>query len=1491
MRGRNQIANILRVLEKAFFWLLGLFLFILLVLILFLQTPPIQKWVTDKVLAVLNEQGGKDIRVGSIRISWLDAIKIQDLEVYDYKGNLMVAAHTLKVDYSLTELVENGRIIIEEIDLKEGELHLVKYPDSLGINLSEWLKSPTMDTAKAESGSKLNSIYVGQVNLTKMVFSYQNMLKDSLPAPLFDFGHFSVTIGDAQFSGFSMVSDSISLSIDRFNLIDSVSGFRIDQLHTKALLTNGGLELQDFELKTPNSTIRDRLSLSFSGLEDLGYFTDSVSFDIQLKNSVLSPEDANFFVAGLPPIQPVSISAAITGTVGSLDIANLALGTGQTTLLGRAFLLGLPRIDETFIDLEVRAGTIYPKDLKPFLGEFWENVRQLGTIQLSGQFSGFVTDFVANAVFKTEHGAVHSDINLKIPTDWQHTVYSGKLKLDQFNLGRFLKNRALVQTLNFDGTIDGSGLTTKTADFNVAATLLNSGFYGHEYQRIEANGRFATEYFDGKLIVQDTAFKIESRGNIDLKRYPEHIQVSADIKHIDFKKLRFVTDEMMLKAKVDIEVSGLDFDSLAADVKLADVEFDYMGKQLKLESLSLVTTNKNGLRIVDFTIPEVSASLQGNFLYSQLFADMSKLKADLASYFQVLKIAEETTPIVHEYGNFQIDFDLKYGDLTPYLAFLPFELYVSPNGAAEGTYYQRDHASLSFFTDIDSMHYQGIGFDQITIEVNLAKKLDSLGILGIFYLASQKQTWRSIPETTDLEVEALWLDNRLEVSSKIKQPATKSKADLNTTFFLEPDILAFQIGRSTLTVLGEQWRFDPENRIEFADNTLSIFNLSLQNQFQSISISGLYSDSLFTDMRIFVQELDMASLSLIIPTQIAGTLDGEFEILKLEEEGNHQLNSKIDILNLTVDGYYVGNLMGHSMWHPDKKGIFMDYKIERKSINTIRLFGYYYPEKEEQLDLTAKFDEANLGLAAPFVEGLFSDLKGTASGEIKIAGKTSLPSLNGSAKINNGGFKFDYLGTPFTFDGEVKLDDRTIALSNFRLRDQEGNAGTLSGVVNHENFSNISTNIKIGFNKMNILNTNAKMGELYYGTAYATGSLQILGPLDDLSINAKLKSNAGTKIYIPLESTGEVEQKDYISFVDLSDTTRDVAIEQVVQKSVSGMSLNFDLEVTPDAYVELIFDIRAGDIIRGRAEGNINLRLNTDGQFEMFGDVSITEGAYNFTIPSMAFNKEFNVQPGSTISWYGDPYAGVVNLHATYRQMASLSDYRAAAQQEEEVAQRLPFLVILDLKGDMLSPQIGFQIKLDESQASVSTEEQAEINAININEQELKRQVFGLLILRKFLPENNFVVSSNDISGSISEFLSNQFSYFISQVDENLEVDVDLAGMDQDAFNTFQLRLSYTFLNGRLKVTGGGGIPQDSESSSSFIGDWSLRYLLTKDGHFRIKAFSQTDNIAGALQRETGVSFQYLKSFDDLQELLRRTSEETKRRQGLQTGAVNASGI
>ena len=291
--------------------------------------------------------------------------------------------------------------------------------------------------------------------------------------------------------------------------------------------------------------------------------------------------------------------------------------------------------------------------------------------------------------------------------------------------------------------------------------------------------------------------------------------------------------------------------------------------------------------------------------------------------------------------------------------------------------------------------------------------------------------------------------------------------------------------------------------------------------------------------------------------------------------------------------------------------------------------------------------------------------------------------------------------------------------------------------------------------------------------------------------------------------------------------------------------------------------------------------IDTQGDFNMFGEYAIQEGGYNFTLYNI-INKEFNILPTSKISWYGDPYEGILDIQATYEQSADVGPL--FANQPESLARgRYPAIVQLDLEGQLLSPEIDFDIYLGDDQ-TVDPEITRVIQEIKNDEQALNRQVFSLIVLRQFSPPDDLSLGEgNAFTGSVSELLSNQLSYWFSQVDENLEIDVDLNGLDQEALNTFQLRLSYTFLDGRLRITREGGFSNTVENThdfSSVAGDWTLEYLLSPDGKFRAKMYNRNtyNSLNSGLENNNttsaGFSLIHTQTFNKLNELFSRKDKD-----------------
>jgi hypothetical protein len=119
----------------------------------------------------------------------------------------------------------------------------------------------------------------------------------------------------------------------------------------------------------------------------------------------------------------------------------------------------------------------------------------------------------------------------------------------------------------------------------------------------------------------------------------------------------------------------------------------------------------------------------------------------------------------------------------------------------------------------------------------------------------------------------------------------------------------------------------------------------------------------------------------------------------------------------------------------------------------------------------------------------------------------------------------------------------------------------------------------------------------------------------------------------------------------------------------------------------------------------------------------------------------------------------------------------------------------------------------------------------------------------------------------------------VTQFDENLEIDVELGGLDADAFNTFQLRLAYTFLDGRLRVSRDGGFTNVNNETdiNSIAGEWTVEYLLTPDGKFRAKMFNRNNyNLITTANTTAGFSLMRIDSFDNLKELFQKSREKNR---------------
>jgi uncharacterized protein YfiM (DUF2279 family) len=645
-----------------------------------------------------------------------------------------------------------------------------------------------------------------------------------------------------------------------------------------------------------------------------------------------------------------------------------------------------------------------------------------------------------------------------------------------------------------------------------------------------------------------------------------------------------------------------------------------------------------------------------------------------------------------------------------------------------------------------------------------------------------------------------------------------------------------------------------------------------------------------------LSNFDLKILNSISPSKLGGIIDGFVEVKGLY--GEFALQNNVTIKNLEVDKFLVGDVTGTTLWDREIKQFLIDFYIDRLNTRTLNLTGTYNPsDKKSPLFVNATLAETNLKIIEPFLKGIFSKIDGSLTGRYEITGTFAQPLIQGEGKIARGQIMIDYLKTLYTFDGTLAMTPTKIIFNDFTLYDGLKNKGVLDGYLTHRNYSRFRINLDASFNTFQLLNTTSKDNSLFYGQAYGSGNLNMLGPLNNMKISATARTSKNTRVFIPISGSESVEKSEFINFVHFRDTVQIAEKKQVNNTSSepSGIILDLNLDITPDAYTEIIFDIKAGDIIRGYGRGDIKLQIDTKGEFNMFGLYEFEQGYYNFTLFDI-INKEFAITKGSRLSWFGDPYSGVLDLKASYKQMASigpiLPDQSEATQASAQVRRKYPVEVLLKLDGPMLSPQIAFDIDAKNLPDNVTADNGSNVQLnfafkafkAKLDEQELQRQVFSIIILRRFSPLDAFSTSGS-ISNSVSELLSNQLSYWLTQVDQNLEIDLDIGAMDQEAFNTFQLRLSYSFLNGRLRVTRDGtfGNQTSQSSAANMIGDWTIDYMLTPDGKFKVKMYSRsnfnqlTNTLGTQAAVTTGVSLLHTQSFNSIKDLLRTTRERRRK--------------
>lgn len=1458
-----------------------------------LQIPALQTVIAQKASRWISEQLQFPVSIQYVHIHWLDRATFKGILIADRQHNRMIDVPELTVDFELSALLQRD-INVDEAILSNARVQLIKRKGDGTLNMDEFIAA--VNELK-DSGDTTRSVHppvfsIDRVGLQNVHFSFADLRKDTIRDG-FDYNHVVLDSLNGDFSDFRLVADTIDIHVNQLTSVENRTNLDIKQLRGFFRYTRHSMRLTGMEARIGNSLIRDSLVFEYQRPADLSEFNTKVTMSAHLDSTSIDSRDLAQFAPVLNRYRERwTISGDFNGKVVRFRLKDVDFRFGQRSRVqGKVSFDGLPDVKETFIDLNLTPSVVDVRDLRQYITdeEAYQTVRKFGRVALNGEFLGFPKDFVANGNFNTDVGRIVSDVNLKIRDDQAKSTYSGTLALTKFNLGKITDQPERFGLLDMNGKVKGTGFAMEDALVDLNATVHRLGFNQYEYRNAKVDGRLGKGLFKGVLSVNDPNLVFNAQGKVDLRNNQEEVALTASLEKANLRALNLLETDVAVRSQINVDFRGLDIDDVVGKALFTESAVLYNNQELLIDSLYIFSATDSASRTLSFTSDFASADVWGDFTFARAYDDLRQLlreyqlnfrnDAAAESYYLQKNKAALARQRQLSRKNYRVDYQMDAKDLNPLFALFYPAVYLSRNTRLEGAFTSGVTSILSANTAADSVFYNNYKFYNAEIDISTSKLADSTNVLASAYVHSDRQQLGNVPKTEDLTIEAIWSDDRINFESRIQQTGSTNYAELNGNLGFFANRMELRFKPSHFQVLDNDWHIAVNNLITMRGREITFENVSLTNRYQMIAANGVISDSASKALELTVQDFNLQTLNPILGRDILGTANGFVALRDLYNGVNFQSDLAID--ELVLDNFLIGNITGKTTWDPVNRRINVNYQIYRMNSPILRLTGMYDPNAtENSLDMRALLNRTNLEIMEPFLNSQVSNLGGVASGTLRVGGTLASPLLSGSLMVKEGRFKYNYLNTTYHFEDQIYFGENEISVKRLQLLDENNNVAIMRGGVFHDGFKNFVLDLRASLQNFKVLNTDAKDNSLFYGTAITTGNVSILGASSNLTITASVRSDKGTRIFIPVGgSSKDVAQQEYIQFVSkkqaLADTVSQAAAPRV---NLSGVKLDFNFDVTPDAYCEIIFDIKSGDIIRGNGNGKIKMQVDPDGEFTMFGDYVISKGAYNFTLMN-AINKEFEISPGSRISWSGDPYGGTLNINATYQQTASLLPILGdnTTLQGPEYSRRYPVDVQLNLTGDLLSPDIKLGIDFASYPQNVPlfrTAVAAYEARLATDEQELNRQVFSLMILRKLSPEGAFSGVSGSVGNSVSELLSNQLSYWASQVDENLEIDLSLNGLDQEAFNTLQLRLSYSLFDGRLRVTRDGSFTnsQNQSNAQSVIGDWTVEYMLTKDGKLRLKAYNRnTQNVLNVgLNNSTntiaGFSLLHVQSFNTLKE-------------------------
>jgi len=1325
-------------------------------------------------------------------------------------------------------------------------------------------------------------------------------LTGSLDVDNLDVSDLNLVVSELKINPSMDIKASIeSMSMEEHNGL-VLSDLQVDSFE----LNKEKLQLVGLDLQTDKSVIREKIIFNYDSLQDFRNFTKDVRIEGRMEGTKLAMTDLAYFIPELQGSRFMNINAQrkigitghIVGTIDELAASDLNL-TIDNLVKFQGDLIG-----SNITDPEAALVNLYISRLETSLRSMGRIIPgfsaptqfyKLGPIVFTGDIEGFYKDFVIYGKLESRLGAVVLDTRLNTKPGVNQAEYSGEIALQNFDLKGWTGNDDFGLATLSARIEDGQGLTLETVKTDLEARLNSFEYKNYIYTNVLLSGILEKNLFDGYFTVNDPNVEIDFEGQIAIRDNYFKSDFEAYISRINPKAINLSEDYTNIRGNFNLSLEGISMAELAGSAELNDFEIKFREKTFDFNQVyfSSAPGNDNRRNLL-LTSDILNASIDGKFDFGQLIPAFSNYIIDYhPKWAKKLKLKKNVKNL-----NKRQDFAYKFEifDTKDYLELVKLNDFRLVGVTFEGAI---NLPESKFYGNIkiDSSYYKDYTLSAFGLALTNNKRISKL-VLDLEKLLTESKLYEPLSIKSEL------IGDRVKLNLTTKNVLDSVQyVDLTLNIEPEDDKLRINIGNKNLQMFSANWEIDEQNSVLYGKDYLEVNDFVLSDGYRTI----------------FVQDYKKSGLEFNLDNFDFLLINGLINYDKIDFAGEGKVYARVANLfkkptivadvripEFTLNGIDYGSLSVRLDDDGDKA--YASLNLNRVEDDLRLLFNAEY--NKETKAINGEFTARNMVMETFefIIDDGISETKGIANIKANVGGTADDIKIDGTAYVIGGQTRIDYIGTLLDLGTETfTISEDFIDLTGVRMYDKLGNQATMTGGLRHDLFGDFRTDLNMSSDRFLALDTDNTGNKLYYGTGIGEISVDFSGPFSSTDIVISAVTGKGTVLNIPIEDSYYDVDESFIKFVPREEIKKEKDSPGFVNSmKLEGVDVDMNLTMTTDAQVNLIFDERLNDVIKGVGNGDLRITIARDGNFNIFGDYVVDRGEYLFTAWGIVA-KPFKVRSGGQITWTGDPVNANLNLQADYDDLRApvnvlLAEYlvSGSANLEQQARKRTRVDLTLKLGGTLYNPIVNFDLAFPELQGELRTYADSKMITLRENEADLNEQVAGLIMFRSFLPSsslgNVFTSSTSFVEttyNTLSEFVSNQLSYLLSGfLQEALTENGFISGIDfeigfsknanllqgapqSDNYLPDEIEVHFKprFQNDRWGFDYGTSFVNPNEQATTaitnyVIHDFVLEYYLTADRRLKLRAYGRWDKDEVQFQNEQkyGLGINYRKEFGSL---------------------------